>query len=277
MGLVRAFLVGPLLAIVAAPVARAAGPPPATPVFVEDAAAAPPAHVPSVTLSSPKKDEVVPADRALDVEVQFAVSGFPLGHGNRVELVLDNRASLLVDDASRHPRIRDIDPSPAASAPGQHLLVALLVGPSGQSVKPAGKKPAPIAVVPFFVGQRTAPAWKEGAPLIVYAGPPPGLPPPEGLLVDFYVVNAELGNQKYAVHASVTGPGIMTGKVIEAWKPWRIRGARQGSYAIRLELHKYLHELGESASKTTVVLESKLVDGRWATVSRDFDLVPLSP
>jgi hypothetical protein len=241
---------------------------------VEDASAPRPSRAPTVSISAPRRDDVVPGDKAADLEIAFSVTGFPLGHGNRLELVLDDRAALFVDDASRKVRLRDIDASPAATKAGQHLLVAVPVGPSGESVKPAGKGKPPIAVVAFYVGQKSTPTWKEGAPLLVYAGPPPGMPPPEGLLVDFYVVNASLGDQKYAVHASVTGPGIMTAKVIDAWKPWRIRGARQGSYTIHLELHRYQHELGESGSSTTVVVESKLVDGQWTNVTRDFDLIP---
>ncbi len=258
----------------AAPAAEPAAPRLPPPTFVEDVAAAPPARMPSVTVSSPRKDEVVPVDKAPDLDVRFALSAFKLGGGNRLELVLDDRAALFVDDASRRVHLRDVDPSPAANAPGQHLLVALLLGPTGEAVKPVGKGRPPVAVVSFFVGQRSAPAWKEGAPLLVYAGPPPGMPPPEGLLVDFYLVNAELGNNKYSVHASVTGPDLMTGKVIESWKPWRVRGARQGSYTVRLELARYQHELGESGSSTTVVLVSKAVDGRWTTVTRDFDVLP---
>jgi hypothetical protein len=247
---------------------------PPAPTFVEDVSAAQPARSPTVSISAPKKEEVVSGDKAADLEIAFSVAGFPLGRGNRLELVLDDRAAIFVDDPARKVHLRDIDPSPAATKPGQHLLFAIPVGPSGESLKPAGKAKPPIAVVPFYVGQRSTPTWKEGAPLLVYAGPPPGMPPPEGLLVDFYVVNAPLGNQKYAVHASVTGPGIMTAKVIEAWKPWRIKGARQGSYTIHLELHRYQHELGESASSTTVVVESKLIDGQWTNVTRDFDLIP---
>jgi hypothetical protein len=247
---------------------------PPAPTFVEDASAPRPSRAPTVSISAPRRDDVVPGDKAADLEIAFSVTGFPLGHGNRLELVLDDRAALFVDDASRKVRLRDIDASPAATKAGQHLLVAVPVGPSGESVKPAGKGKPPIAVVAFYVGQKSTPTWKEGAPLLVYAGPPPGMPPPEGLLVDFYVVNASLGDQKYAVHASVTGPGIMTAKVIDAWKPWRIRGARQGSYTIHLELHRYQHELGESGSSTTVVVESKLVDGQWTNVTRDFDLIP---
>jgi hypothetical protein len=274
MGVSRALLSGAvgLLVICRGQDASTAEPPP--PTFVEDTSAPRPAHAPTVSISAPKKDEVVAPDKAADLEIGFSLGGFPLGHGNRLELVLDDRAALFVDDATRRVRVRDIDSSPAATKPGQHLLVALPVGPSGESVKPSGKARAPIAVVPFFVGQKSAPTWKEGAPLLVYAGPPPGMPPPEGLLVDFYVVNAPLGDQRYVVHASVTGPGIMTAKVIEAWKPWRIKGARQGSYTIHLELHRYQHQLGESGSSTTVILESKLVDGQWTNVTRDFDLLP---
>jgi len=243
------------------------------PVFVEAAPAARPATLPSVTLVTPRKDAVVPVDGAPDLVVAFKLVGWKIGAGNHVRLVLDNRASLVVDDASRKVRLRDIDPSPAASAPGQHLLAALLCGPTGEAVKPAGRPPrAPIAVAAFFVGQRSTPAWSEGEPLLVYAGPPAGPAPPEGVLIDFYLVNAELGDRKYSVHAAVTGPDLMTGEAIRAWRPWRIRGARPGAYTVRLELFRYQHELGESGSTTTVISASKLVPGAWTATTIDFNV-----
>lgn len=214
------------------------------------------------------------AAKAADTEVRFKLTNWKLDGGKAVELVLDDRVSLIVDDASRTVHLKDIDSSPAATTAGQHLLVGLLRGASGQWVKPSGKGRGPIAVVAYYVGQRTGPAWKETEPLLIYTGPPAGPPPAEGLLVDYYLVNAELGHEKYAVKASVTGPDLMTGKVIESWKPWRIHGARQGSYTVRLELDRYEHQLGESSSTTTVMLDSKAVGGRWTSVTRDFDLPP---
>ncbi|MGH7434128.1 MAG: hypothetical protein ACRENE_00470, partial [Polyangiaceae bacterium] len=234
----------------------------------------PPSPTPTITLSSPKKDDLLDPAKAPDVEVRFKLANWKLDGTKGVELVLDDRASLIVTDASRTVHLKDIDPSPAATAPGQHLLVALLRGASGQWVKPAGKGRGPIAMAAYYVGQRGTPAWKESDPLLIYAGPPAGPAPADGLLVDYYVVNAELGHEKYAIKASVTGPDLMTGKVIESWKPWRIRGARQGSYTVRLELDRYEHQLGESSSSTTVVLDSKAVGGRWTSVTRDFDLPP---
>jgi hypothetical protein len=245
--------------------------------FTEDVPAPPPSPAPTITLSTPRKDELLDATKAPDHDVRFKLSNWKIEAGKSVELVLDDRASLVVDDPSRPVHIKDIDGTPAASAPGQHLLVALLRGPTGQWVKPAAKGRAPVAVVAYYVGQRSTPpgsAWKEGDPLLVYAGPPAGPAPAEGLLVDYYLVNADLGREKYSIHASVTGPDLMTGKVIDSWKPWRIRGARQGSYTVRLELNRYQHDLGDSGSSTTVLLVSKPVGGRWTSVTRDFDVPP---
>jgi hypothetical protein len=255
----------------AAPAETPAGPPS---TFVEDVLAPAPTPAPAIGLSSPRKDALLDAAKAPDEEVHFKLSNWKLEAGRGVELVLDDRVSLIVTDASRQVHLKDIDPSPAAFAPGQHLLVALLRGPTGQWVRPAGRARAPVAVVSYYVGRRSAPSWKEGAPLLVYTSPPAGPAPAEGLLVDYYLLNAELGAQKYSIHASVTGPGLMTGKVIDSWKPWRILGARQGSYTVRLELDRYQHDLGDSGSSTTVVLTSRPVDGRWASVTRDFDLPP---
>jgi hypothetical protein len=224
---------------------------------------------------TPQKDQVVPTDKAPDLEVTWKTTSWKLEGGKTVRLVLDNRASLSVDNPAQRVHLRDIDPSPAALAPGPHLLVAFVCLPSGECVKPAGKR-VPAALVPFYVGQRTERAWKDGAPLLVWAGPPTGAAPPEGILVDFYLLNAELGDRKYSVHAAVTGPGTMTGEVIHAWQPWRIKGAQPGAWTIRLELFHFVHDLGESTSSTTVVMVPKLVDGPWSSITRDFT-VPAAP
>jgi hypothetical protein len=246
------------------------------PIFSEDTLAPAPAPTPTVTLSSPKKDAVLDPAKAADTEVRFKVGNWKLDATRGVELVLDDRVSLVVKDPTRMVHIKDIDPSSAAVSAGQHLLVALLRGPQGQWVRPAGKGRGPVAVTTYFVGPRSKPAYRDGDPLLVFVTPPSAPVPPDGILVDYYLVNAELGHEKYSIHASVTGPGIMTGKVIDAWKPWRIHGARQGSYTIRLELARYQHDLGESGSSTTVVLESKAVGGPWTSVTHDFDLLPPS-
>jgi len=227
--------------------------------------------MPSVGVSVPQKDQVVPADKAADLEIKWKASSWKLEGGKTVRLVLDGRASLSVGDPAQRVHLKDIDPSPAAVAPGAHLLVALVCLPSGECVKPVGKR-VPAAVVPFYVGQRTARTWKDGAPLLVWAGPPPGPAPPEGLLVDFYVLYAELGDRTYSVHAAVTGPNVMTGEAIHAWQPWRIKGAQPGAWTVRLELFHFEHELGQSGSTTTVVMAPKPVEGPWSSVTRDFTL-----
>jgi hypothetical protein len=249
-------------------------PPLPVPVFSEATPAPDPSPWPGVQITSPARDALVPAEKAPDLEIRWKLASWKLEAGRRLRFVLDNRVTADVSELGHKVLLRDLDPAPLA--PGQHVLVALLLGPSGESVKASGKRRAPVAVTPFFVGARTPAPWKAGSPMLVYTGPLAGPAPAEGVLVDFVVVNAELG-ESYSVHASITGPGLKVGEAIHTWKPWRIHDARPGSYTASLELWHFAHELGESSSSTTVIAKPVPVEGPWGAVTRDVDVAAPTP
>jgi hypothetical protein len=138
-------------------------------------------------------------------------------------------------------------------------------------VKPAGKRAA-FASHSFYVGKKVAPLWKDGGPMVLFDPPADGPAPPEGVLIDYYVANAEVARGKHVVHVSVGGPGLGVGTAVvaDSLAPWRLKNARPGEYIVRLTLHGYAAELGESSSSTTVSFASKPVPGAFSEVTRSF-------
>lgn len=228
--------------------------------FVAGTPAAAPDKAPTLAFKSPSKDQLVAADKVGDLEVKLDLKGWdvPAG-GNHVHLILDGHPYKRLDDAKGPIKLKDIDPS-YTLAEGQHVLAAFPSRPTHESVKPAGKT-SPLAVVTFFVGKKKGEAtWKPTDPTLVYSRPKGannGPPPSEGILVDFYLANAELGDGKFSIEATVTGPGLESGKkvTIKEWKPWRITNPRDGAYKIHM---------------TLLDKDGKAVPGAWNDVTREF-------
>lgn len=201
--------------------------------------AEPPAKAPTISIKSPTANQEIAADKASDFEVKLDLKGWDVpGGGNHVHLILDGKPYKRVDDAKAPIKLKELDPGTLAE--GQHVLVAFPSRPTHESVKPIGKA-APLAVVTFWIGKKGTPTWKPADPTLIYSRPKganDGPPPAEGLLVDFYLSNVELGDGKYSVEATLTGPGVESGQKtsIKSWAPWRIKNARDGSYKLRLTL-----------------------------------------
>lgn len=224
----------------AMPTAEPSAKPELPPVdFVAGAHAAPPAKAPKIAITAPKKDQVLPADKAGDVAVTFTLEGWEIpGGGNHVHLILDGQPYKRIDDAKAPVKLSELATGPLAE--GQHVLVAFPSRPTHESVKPIGKD-VPVSVVSFWVGKKGTPAWKPTDPLLVFSRPKgmnAGPPPPEGILVDFYLVNAELGDGKHTVEATLSGPGLDAGKTVKmtSWTPWRVTQPRDGEYTLAMRL-----------------------------------------
>lgn len=207
--------------------------------FEAGAPAAAPEKAPTIKITAPTANQVIPADKAGDFEVKLDLKGWdvPAG-GNHVHVILDGRPYKRIDDPKAPIKLKDLDPS-YTLAEGQHVLVAFPSRSTHESVKPIGKV-APVAVTSFYVGKKEG-TWKTTDPTLVYSRPKganDGAPPAEGVLVDFYLLNAELGDGKFSVEATLTGPGLESGQKasVKAWTPWRIKNVRDGKYTLRLAL-----------------------------------------
>lgn len=249
------------------PVATTAPEPQLPPVeLVAGTPAAAPDKAPTIALKAPTANQAIPADKAGDFEVKLDLKGWdvPAG-GNHVHVILDNRPYKRIDDAKAPIKLKDLDPSYTVGE-GQHVLVAFPSRSTHESVKPIGKA-APVAVTTFWVGKKGAPTWKTTDPTLVYSRPKganDGPVPAEGILVDFYLANVELGAGKSSVEATLTGPGAESGikAKIESWGPWRIKNPRDGAYKLRLAL---------------LDKDGKPVPGAWNDTTREFTVNSKAP
>jgi hypothetical protein len=210
--------------------------------LVEGTDAEAPAKIPTVKLKSPASKQVISVDKKGDFEVKLDVKDWPVPEDKRhVHLILDNQPYKRIDDPKQPIKLKDIAPGYELAEDQQHILVAFASRATHESVKPSGKA-IPVAVVPFFIGsKRGEERWKAKDPLLVYSRPKgknDGPPPADGILVDYYLVNAELGDGKFSLKATLKGPGAEDGKtvLIKSWKPYRIKNARTGTYSLELEL-----------------------------------------
>ncbi len=269
---------GPTPAPPEAPTATAAVPdaPPAAPVeLAEGADAAPPEKAPTIAIKSPTANQVIPADKAGDFEVKLDLKGWevPAG-GNHVHLILDGRPYKRLDDAKGPIKLKDLDPS-YTLAEGQHVLVAFPSRPTHESVKPIGKA-VPLAVVTFWVGKKGEAKWKPTDPTLIFSRPKganDGTPPAEGILIDYYLANVELGDGKFSIETTVTGPGLESGKkvAIKSWKPWRLKNPRDGKYTIRMAL---LDKDGKPVPGAMNDVTREFTVNTKATASSDHDHAP---
>ncbi len=198
-----------------------------------------PAKAPSIAIKAPAKDQVIPLDKAGDFEVKLDLKGWdvPAG-GNHVHVILDGRPYKRIDDPKAPIKLKDLDPNYVLTE-GQHVLAAFPSRPTHESVKPVGKA-APLALVTFWVGKKGEAKWKSADPTLIFSRPKganDGAPPAEGILIDWYLANVELG-ENYSIDLTVTGPGLEGGKKsnVKAWVPWRLKNPRDGAYKISMVL-----------------------------------------
>lgn len=249
------------------PTAEAPKPPPAPPVeLAEGTAAAAPEKAPTLAIKSPAKNQIIPADKANDFEVKLDLKGWDVpGGGNHVHLIIDNKPYKRIDDPKQPIKLKDIDPNYTIGE-GEHILVAFPSRHTHESVKPIGKA-SPLAVVQFFVGKKGEVKWKPTDPTLIFSRPKGannGPAPAEGILVDYYLANAELGDGKFSIEAMVKGPGAEEGVTFKSktWTPLRIKNVQSGTYAISLKL---------------LDKDGKQVPGAWNETHREFQVDLAAP
>ena len=235
-----------------------------------------PAPLPSLTIAAPTKNQVIPSAKAGAFAVKLQVTGWALAPGgNRLCVRIDKHPCHAVTDLKASLTLKEIDPT---LDDGQHVITVLARRASGELVKPSGKSAA-FASLSFFVGKKAPPVWKDGGPMVFFDAPAEGPAPAEGVLLDFYVANAEVAAGKYQIQASVGGPGLGPGAamILDSQAPLRIKNARPGEYLVRLALLGRKASLGESSSSTTVSLGSAPVGGAFSEVTRSFRVTAPSP
>lgn len=220
---------------------------------------------PVLAVLAPAKNLLIPTAKAAAFEVRVSAKEWKPVPGDHLCVVLDKRPCRRAEADAKPLRLGDL----GALDEGQHVLSVLARHASGEFFRPAGKL-VPFASVSFFVGKKVAPVHKDGTPMLFYSAPERGPAPGEGVLVDFFVANAEVRSGDVVIHASVGGPGIErgVGLSIDANKPLRLTHARAGEYLSRMTLMQFVPNLGESKSFTTVTYTAKPVPGPFGEIER---------
>ena len=197
-----------------------------------------PKKMPKVTIRSPGAEQAIAADKAKDFDVKIDVKDWEtLTGGPHVHLILDNKPYKPVYDPKTPVKLSELVPAGDSIAEGEHLLVAFPSRMNHESVKGQGA----LATVHFWVGKKGKSEWKPKDPMFIYSRPKGtyNASKADHVLVDWYLANAELGDGKFSIKASVSGPGIdgdgRTLKITE-WKPYALENLRNGDYKISMEL-----------------------------------------
>lgn len=240
-----------------APVASKPPPPPVT-LTAGAASPDPTAPLPTVAITAPKKDQVIPSDKASDFAVKLDVKNWPTTVGSsHVHLILDNKPYKAIYDTKQPVKLSELTGGEAL-AEGQHVLVAFPSRANHESVKTKGA----FTVLPFWVGKKGTATLDLKKPLLVYSRPKGEYngEMANHVLIDFYVWNVTLAEGKEHVNVTVTGPGIdkpLESKVEKFGTPLYLDNLQNGSYDVKVEL---------------VDGSNKLIEGPWNSTTRSIKI-----
>ena len=161
-----------------------------------------PAKMPQVTIKAPAREAVIPAAKASDVEVKLDVKNWDLQPGgNHIHVILDNHPYVPVYDLKESLKLSKLLGPNDTLAEGEHLLVAFPGRQNHESVK--GQ--TALFITHFWVGKKAKPQWTTHDPMLIYSRPKGtyNASKADHVLVDWYLVNAELGEGKNSIKATV--------------------------------------------------------------------------
>ncbi len=197
-----------------------------------------PNPLPTVAITAPRANASVPAAKAADLEVKLAVKDWATAKdGPHIHVILDDRPYHAVYDPAAKLTLGEVAGGEPI-AEGEHVLIAFPSRETHIAVKPAGGK-KPYSVVVFWVGKAGTATWKPTDPTLVYSRPKGEYkgPDAEKVVLDYYLLNAELGEGKHAVRATVTPASGMPGTVVmKSWTPFDLVNLPHGEAKVKLEL-----------------------------------------
>jgi hypothetical protein len=251
----------PVATTPAAPATATPSKPPAPPVALVPGTPAtdPPAPLPTVAITAPTKDQVIPGAQANEFSVKLDVKNWATAQGSsHVHLILDNKPYKAIYDPKQPVKLNELAAGEAL-AEGPHVLVAFPSRANHESVKTKGA----LAVVPFWIGKKgdakNDPTKKA---MLVYSRPKGDYKGElaNHVLIDFYLHNVTLAEGKEHVAVAVNGPGIdkpLEGKVEKFGTPYYLENLQNGTYEIKLELRDK---------------DGKPVEGPYNTVTRKINV-----
>jgi hypothetical protein len=204
---------------------------------------------PSIRIVSPAEGQAIDPRAAAKFKVQWSLRNWTLEKaGNSVLLVLDEFRPRNISRLGANPRLSELVDEDRELVSGEHLLVALLSRPSGETVKPKVTGPeSAVASVRFYVGTgKPAEPKPDSSPIVVYnlpRGTYNGPSASDSVLVDFYVLGATLapGATTATISIREDTPSARRGPAsarttLTALQPLAIRGLQSGDYHVSIEL-----------------------------------------
>jgi hypothetical protein len=213
-----------------------------------------PKKLPKISIKSPTPEQAIAVDKAKDFDVKLDVKDWETQAGGpHIHLILDNKPYKRVDDTKAPVKLSELLPAGETIAEGEHLVVAFPSRMNHESVKGQGA----LAMVHFWVGKKGKSDWKAKDPMFIYSRPKGtyNASKADHVLVDWYLANAELGEGKMSIKATVTGPGADDGRTVKIteWRPYALDNLHNGDYKIAMELQDK---------------EGKPVPGAWNSTTR---------
>ncbi len=215
-----------------------------------------PRLAPKPWIETPGFEQVLGKDWVPGYKVMLKVPNQP--PGSYVQFVMDGRPSEPVKTYRGGIKLTDLA-GPDGLEEGEHVLSAHVCLPNRQSVK----VPGGISVHRFWIGKKSQGKYESTKPMIVLGGPFGHYSGGEAdeILIDYYLLNAELGEKGHSVRMTLKGPGLPeegTERFTREWRPWNIVSPHNGEYSLKVEL---LDPDGNSPPGGTIV-RSFSVDGR---------------
>jgi hypothetical protein len=190
-----------------------------------------------VRLDTPGNDAAVSNFNAQTYRVRFKVTNWSsLEEGAYVQLVLDNVPFRPITDLKEKVTLKDL--TGADITKGEHILAMFVANKKGEAIK----SPTGVSVSRFWVGKKTPSKWSRSRDPLLVVGRPYGKYEGEAatsVLADFYVINAEIGNNSHALRFTLEGPGVKDGKMerlIDEWVPALIWSPSNGEHTLTVEL-----------------------------------------
>jgi len=196
-----------------------------------------PSPMPKLSIDTPGPDQFLPPTFIKDYKVRPTVTRPEgLAKGAYVQLFLDNRPYEKPVDVKGTVKLTDLFPD--GNVPdGEHIIAGILCHPNHESIKGPGL----VDAHKFMVAKKTpAVEWKTNSPMMILASPFGTYTgaAADDILIDFYVLNALLGQKDYYIHLTLKGPGIKDEKTqnIYDWQPYSIISPHDGEYTVQAEL-----------------------------------------
>lgn len=197
---------------------------------------------PAISISKPRADEAVPLEAARTQPIVVDDGGYiDENPGSRIALVLDGDAVRDVQDARAPLTLGSLDLAGHGLGPGEHVLVAVAVGPRGEAARFGPDRRTASAVRRFFVGASSAQTIGTAGPMLVFLTPRGTYNGPsraKAALLDFVILGGDVGADGLTLRVRVSGPRGASDAVLTSPGPYSLRGLDSGDHRLDLEIQK---------------------------------------